>query len=64
MFTIGQNDNYALRSKERKLNLPKPNADFLKYHIAEQYRRINFQTKLSRNTRRSLNWFKRFTKNY
>ncbi len=30
MFTISQNENYALRSNERKLHLPKPNANVLK----------------------------------
>ncbi len=30
MFTMSQNENYALRSDERKLHLPKPNTNFLK----------------------------------
>jgi hypothetical protein len=30
MFTMSQNDNYALRSNERKLYLSKPNTNFLK----------------------------------
>ena len=30
MFTMSQNDNYALRSNERKLHLSKPNTNFLK----------------------------------
>ena len=66
MFTMSQNDNYALRSNERKLHLSKPNTNFLKksfsYRAAVSWNKLPNEI-LEEHEHLSLNQFKRLIKN-
>ena len=66
MFTMSQNDNYALRSNERKLYLSKPNTNFLKksfsYRAAVSWNKLPNEI-LEEHEHLSLNQFKRLIKN-
>ena len=65
MFTMSQNDNYALRSNERKLHLSKPNTNFLKksfsYRAAVSWNKLPNEI-LEEHEHLSLNQFKRLAK--
>ena len=66
MFTMSQNDNYALRSNERKLHLSKPNTNFLKksfsYRAAVSWNKLPNEI-LEEHEHLSLNQFKTLIKN-
>ena len=66
MFTMSQNDNYALRSNERKLHLSKPNTNFLKksfsYRAAVSWNKLPNEI-LEEHEHLSLNQFERLIKN-
>ncbi len=66
MFTMSQNDNYALRSNERKVHLPKPNTNFLKksfsYHAAVSWNKLPNEI-LEEHEHLLFNQFKQLIKN-